>query len=153
MQHHHLAAFAILTIAAPASAQTLAVQVSAADARNVLDAFTTALEQREVRELARLFTPDAAILEGGRYEGPIGQYLDHHLGPELAAFESFEIKNRKVDIQVRGDVAWAREEYGYTIRAKGRDGVIERRGVSTAVLVRRADAWRIAQLHLSSRAP
>lgn len=153
MQHHHLAAVAVLAIAAQASAQTPAAQVSTSEARNVLDAFTSGLQQREIRELARLFTPDAAILEGGRYEGPIGQYLNHHLGPELAAFDSFEIKNRKVDIQVLGEVAWAREEYDYVIRAKGRQGVVQRRGVSTAVLVRRAGAWRIAQLHLSSGAP
>jgi len=48
MQHHHFAAFAILAIAAPASAQTQAAQAPAAEVRNVLDAFTTALEQREV---------------------------------------------------------------------------------------------------------
>lgn len=152
MQHYHLAVLAALATASPASAQMQAPSVPAAEARKVLDAFTSALGRREVGEIARLFTPDAAVLEGGKYEGRISQYLEHHLGPELAAFESFEIKDRKVDVQVRGDVAWAREEYAYVIRAKGREGLIQRQGVSTAVLVQTAESWRISQLHLSSRA-
>ncbi|MCR5876922.1 hypothetical protein LRS10_23860 [Phenylobacterium sp. J426] len=126
MQHHHFAAFAILAIAAPAGADT----GGAAGGRGSATSSTRSRrpEQREVRVGAALHPRTPPSSQSGRYEGPIGQYLNHHLGPELAAFDSFEIKNRKVDIQVLGEVAWAREEHGYVIRAKGRQGVIERRG-------------------------
>jgi len=152
MQRYQLALLAALATASPAAAQAQTMAVPAAEARKVLDAYTSALGRREVGDIAKLFTADAAVLEGGKYEGRIGQYLEHHLGPELAAFDSFEIKDRKVDVQVRGDVAWAREEYAYLVRVKGREGLIQRQGVSTAVLVQTAGCWRIAQLHLSSRA-
>lgn len=151
MKLHELTALTALAIASPAVAQPSADN-AAGEARAVVDRFTESLARRDVERLAALFATDAAVLESGRYEGLIGDYVAHHLGPELAAFDSFQIQNRKVDVQVVGDVAWAREEYDYAIRAKGRVGEIQRRCVSSVVLKRVGGTWRIVQLHLSSRA-
>ncbi len=119
---------------------------------STLEAYRSGIESLDDTNMTRLFTDDALVFENGKTEGRFGNYLAHHLGPELKEFESFTFSDETIDISVIGDTAIASETYTYTIVLK--DGrTIERQGVATAVLVQRDESWKIAQYHSSSRTP
>ncbi|MEH6759367.1 MAG: nuclear transport factor 2 family protein [Parasphingorhabdus sp.] len=120
--------------------------------KNTLDAYRSAIESLDDTNMSRLFTDDSLVFENGKAEGNFGNYLAHHLGPELGEFESFTFSNLATEMSVLGETAIASETYTYTIVLK--DGrTIERQGVATAVLVKRDESWKIAQYHSSSRTP
>ena len=119
---------------------------------STLEAYRSGIESLDDTNMPRLFTDDALVFENGKAEGSFGNYLAHHLSPELKEFESFTFNNETIDISVIGETAIAWETYTYTIVLK--DGrIIERQGVATAVLVKRDESWKIAQYHSSSRTP
>ena len=145
------AAFAMLASVLamhPANAEEDAAQA----VRSVLGAYHAAIESRDVSRTPALFDPQAVIVEQGRVEGLYQAYLDHHLGPEMAAVTSFDFDNYQAEVSVEGDVALATETYSYHIVLN--DGrVIDRQGAATSTLRRAGGVWRIAQYHSSSRAP
>ena len=119
---------------------------------STLAAYRSGIESLDDTNMPRLFTDDALVFENGKAEGSFGNYLAHHLSPELKEFESFTFNNETIDISVIGETAIAWETYTYKIVLK--DGrIIERQGVATAVLVKRDESWKIAQYHSSSRTP
>lgn len=119
---------------------------------STLAAYRSGIESLDDTNMPRLFTDDALVFENGKAEGSFGNYLAHHLSPELKEFESFTFSNETIDISFIGETAIASETYTYTIVLK--DGrIIERQGVATAVLVKRDESWKIAQYHSSSRTP
>jgi len=117
-----------------------------------LEAYRSAIEGLDDTNMPRLFTDDALVFENGKAEGSFGNYLAHHLSPELKEFQSFTFSNVATEMSVLGETAIASETYTYTIVLK--DGrTIETQGVATAVLVTRDESWKIAQYHSSSRTP
>lgn len=119
---------------------------------STLEAYRSGIESLDDSIMLSLFTDDALVFENGKAEGSFGNYLAHHLSPELKEFESFTFSNAMIDISVIGETAFASETYTYTIVLK--DGrIIERQGVATAALVKRDESWKIAQYHSSSRTP
>ena len=138
-----------------ANHQMHAMEASADDvsgAEETLKAYRTALEARDAQAMRALFTEDSAIFENGKAEGSFANYMEHHLGPELDAIESFTFTNPTLTVTRMGHMAHAYETYGYRIELS--DGrVIERDGVATSVLAHDADGWKIVQYHSSSRAP
>lgn len=130
----------------------MATDDDAAQAQAVLVAYRTALENRDAAAMTALFADDSLVFENGKAEGSFANYMEHHLGPELAGIQSFTFSDPKITVTVHGDMALAHESYGYRIAlADGR--VVERTGVATSVLVRRDGRWLIVRYHSSSRAP
>ncbi|MDQ8757396.1 nuclear transport factor 2 family protein [Sphingosinicella sp. LHD-64] len=118
----------------------------------VLGEYRSAIERLDASGTERLFVADSQIFENGGVEGSYTNYLSHHLGPELRAFRSFRFSEVNVDIRFEGPVALATESYGFRIEPAQGDPV-ERRGVTTSVLRKDGNVWRIVSLHGSSRAP
>jgi ketosteroid isomerase-like protein len=128
-----------------ASAETGAVA-------EVLSRYRSAIERLDATGTEQLFAEDSRVFENGGVEGTYRNYLAHHLGPELGHFTSFRFSNLAVDVRFEGPVALATESYTYRIeRHEGEP--IERRGVTTSVLRRTPQGWRIVSMHGSSRAP
>ena len=118
----------------------------------VLADYRAAIERLDASGTERLFVTDSAVFENGGVEGNYASYLAHHLGPELGHFRSFRFSDHALDLWCDGDVAVATETYNYRIeRAEG--DPIERRGVTTSVLRREGNVWKIVNMHGSSRAP
>lgn len=118
----------------------------------VLGDYRGAIERLDARGTERLFAAESAVFENGGVEGTYANYLAHHLGPELGHFRSFRFSNHQLDLWCESNLAVATETYSYRIeRAEG--DPIERRGVTTSVLRRTAEGWRIVNMHGSSRAP
>lgn len=145
---------------APPPAQARPVQAAApapaaqTEVVAVLQGYKAAIERLDGAAATPFFWPEARVYEQGGVEGRFPDYLDHHLGPELAAFSAFSFQDHVVEATVVGDVAYATETYRYRITFKdaAREPV-ERRGVATSVLERRDGVWKIIRYHSSSRAP
>lgn len=121
--------------------------------KTVLDTYKKALERRDLTGVERLFAEDNEVVESGKVEGTYANYRDHHIGPELGHFDSFQFSDYTVKVRLEGPVAWATETYRYTIRLKDKPGPIERQGVATSVLRKSGGQWRIVSMHSSSRTP
>lgn len=141
--------------AAPMQA-TPSADPAAADAaaiRAVLLQYKNAIELLDARGTEQLFTADSAIFETGGVEGTYGNYLAHHLGPELHEFKSFKFSDHKVDVHLLGPAAaHAIETYRYRIETKGSE-VHERLGVATSVLQKENGRWKVVMMHNSGRKP
>lgn len=133
-------------------AMAKAADTTSGEPQAVLAAYRTALESRDAAAMTALFAKDSLVFENGKAEGSFANYMEHHLGPELADVKSFTFSDPKIAVTVHGDMAMAHESYGYRIAlADGR--VVERTGVATSVLVQRDGRWLIVRYHSSSRAP
>ena len=148
----------LITVAAAATSATLATAhpTDCGSQRvaivQLLADYRAAIERLDATGTERLFSADSAVFENGGTEGNYANYLAHHLGPELRHFRSFHFTDHRLDLWCDGGVAVATETYNYRIeRAEGEP--IERRGVTTSVLRRTGNSWRIVNMHGSSRAP
>ena len=140
-------------VAQPVAAHTpTATKADAAAVRSVLSTYKSAIERLDATGTERLFTADSAILETGGVEGSYGNYLTHHLTPELAEFKSFRFSNYKIEVRFVGPVALATESYAYRIETK-KGEVAERLGVATTVLTKIKGSWKILSMHNSARRP
>ncbi len=120
-------------------------------AKNVLKQYNDALQKMDLSGTKKMFTSNSQIFESGGSEGSYEHYLEHHLSPEFKEFKSFTISDYKVDVVVEGNMAYAIETYNYVIVTLKDSKEIKRKCVSTSVLKKEGDAWKISVSHNSSR--
>lgn len=119
--------------------------------KDVLKKYKTNIEQLDTTGVSNLFVKKSKIYESGGSEGTIGHYLEHHLGPELKDFKSFNFNDYKVDVEVDGNYAFTTETYNYVIVLAKDNTEIKRKGVATSVLKKTNGEWKIVVTHSSSR--
>jgi ketosteroid isomerase-like protein len=163
MQMRRLIALTLLTLSAPviAAAQSHPAghqghaQTSAADVAAIekwLDGYDAAFIAKDLEKLARYYHPDVTIYEGGGINNGWADYRDHHLGPELKAFEGLQFGHTDRKVHLLGDGRTAYAVSNYFIKAKMGERAIDSGGLETLVLVKGDDgAWKIRHTHTSSR--
>jgi uncharacterized protein (TIGR02246 family) len=118
-----------------------------------LQGYDVAFNAKNLDRLAGFYHPDVTIFEGGGTNNGWADYRDHHLGPELKAFEAVQFAHSNVRVQVLGHdgrTAYVTSEYTIKGRMKERD--IDGGGLETLILVKGDDgAWTIRHSHTSSR--
>jgi ketosteroid isomerase-like protein len=117
--------------------------------KTVLNNYKKAIEKLDTTGVVNLFVKDSKVYEQASDEGTIGHYLEHHLGPELKEFKSFNFSDYKVDVTVAGEYAFSTETYIYTIILAKDAKEIKSQGVATSVLRKTKDGWKIVQTHSS----
>lgn len=117
----------------------------------VLTAYNQALTTLDAAKAKDLFTADSAVFESGGVEGTYAHYLEHHIGPELAEFKEFSYRNYTVEVRLESPLALTTESYVYRIVLKDTGRVVEKQAVTTSVLKKMPDGWKIIQTHTSSR--
>ena len=118
----------------------------------VLNNYKKAIEKLDTSGVVNLFVKDSKVFEQAKDEGTIAHYLQHHLGPELKEFKSFTYSEYKVMVTITGAYAFSTETYQYTIvPQKEGSATIKSQGVTTSVLKKTKDGWKIAQTHSSFR--
>ena len=138
------------------SANAAAGQAASGEAAAVeawLKGYDAAFTAKDLEKLATFYHADVTIYEGGGINNGWADYRDHHLGPELKAFENLQFAhtNTKVTVLPGGQSAYATSEYA--IKAKMGERVLDSGGLETLVLVKGADGnWKIRHSHTSSRA-
>jgi ketosteroid isomerase-like protein len=121
----------------------------------VMKKYKDALRSLTADGTFELFTDDSSVFEQGGIEGTYQQYIDHHLGPELGHFESFDFSDYKIEAEISLPYAYTTETYIYTIVLKPKNGkesrAINKKGVATSVLRKIDGNWKIVKTHSSSR--
>ena len=121
-------------------------------ALKVATAYLDAMEASDLEAAGRLFATQSSVFETGGTEGSWTHYLEHHLGPEIGAIDSFSVIRKTPEVEYSADrtmafVAWPIE---YEIVLKD-ERVIASRGTVTFVLTGESSDYRIRHLHWSSR--
>lgn len=117
-----------------------------------LKGYDAAFNAKDLDKLATFYHPDVTIFEGGGVNNGWADYRDHHLGPELKAFENLQFghSNAKVTVLPGGQAAYATSEYA--IKAKIGERMLDSSGLETLLLVKGSDGtWKIRHSHTSSR--
>ncbi len=123
----------------------------------VLAQYKDAVQKLTVEGTDTLFTKEAQVYESGGVEGSYGDYVAHHLGPELDHFNSFVFSDYTVAVDINMPFAFTTETYVYTIDLKanpekGRKArIISRKGVATSILKKIDGRWKIIKTHTSAR--
>ena len=119
--------------------------------KQVLGKYQAAIEKLDTAGVANLFTKNSIVYEQGSDEGTAAHYMEHHLGPEFKEFSSFKFSEYKVDIKLAGAYAFTAESYTYTI-VLAKDGKESKsKGITTSVLQKTKEGWKILQSHNSFR--
>lgn len=136
---------------APPASQSQATGEGAAIER-WLGEYDVAFNAKDLEKLGTFYHQDVTIYEGGGVNNGWADYRDHHLGPELKAFQNLQFSHSNRKVQVLGDGRTAYVTSNYTIKAKMGEREIDSGGLETLVLVKGADgAWKIRHSHTSSR--
>ena len=116
-----------------------------------LKGYDAAFAAKDLEKLATFYHPDVTIYEGGGINNGWADYRDHHLGPELKAFEDLQFGHRDITVSILsgGQSAYVRSEY--FLKAKIGTREIDSSGLATYVLIKGADGWKIRHSHTSSR--
>ncbi len=61
--------------------------------KQTLNNYKQKIESLDTSDIAKLFITNSKVIEQGKDEGTISNYLAHHLGPELKDFKSFKFSN------------------------------------------------------------
>lgn len=109
-----------------------------------------ATQANDIATLDQLWSDDPVfVFEQGGVDSSWAAYRDHHLKPELDAFEDLEFRSEGVQVRLNGDMALATGRYVLKAHYEGRD--IDSRGVFSTVLERQDGAWKIIHSHTSRR--
>ena len=121
------------------------------EVRQLLERVAQLMEAGDLEPLDDIFAEGRGvhIIEGAGVNHGWEEYRDHHLQPELEAFENFSYRYFAIEPRVKGDVAFA--AFRYELKADTSDETIEIEGRGTVVLERIDGAWRIVHEHTSGR--
>ena len=120
-----------------------------AEVKQVMKTYNQSIEKLDTTGITTLFTQNSVIFEEGSNEGNIERYLNHHLGPELKEFTSFKFNDYIINVVISGEYAFATETYTYDMVFSDNNKHIKSRGVSTSVLQKTKQGWKIWQSHTS----
>jgi len=113
-------------------------------------AFERALVRGDLDAADALLEPDVLIFEGGGIERSRQEYAEGHMKHDAEFLKSATIKLLSQSGDGIGDMAWIGSERTMGALREGKPTDIV--STETMVLRRRADGWRIAHIHWSSRA-
>lgn len=137
----------------PASGTAAQASGDVAAIEKWLEGYDAAFIAKDLAKLGSYYDPNVTIYEGGGINNGWADYRDHHLGPELKAFENLRFGHTDRKVHVLGDGRSAYAISNYFIKAKMGERTIDSGGLETLVLVKGADgAWKIRHSHTSARA-
>ncbi len=142
MQVFWLIVVGLMGISFTGQAQPPSEQVS-----HTLKAYAKAIESRDLVKIASLVdtTEQFSVFESGHVNIGWQDYRDHHLAPELKAFQAIQYRFQNIQVQAAENLAVA--TLRYTIHVTLPQKEISARGVGTFVLVRQPDGWKIQHIH------
>ena len=115
-----------------------------------LASYDEAFNAKDLDTLAMFYDPEVTIFEGGGVNRGWADYRDHHLGPELEAFEDLKFGHSDVRaFPLSAESAYVTAEYHLETRYQERD--VDVTGLATLLLVKKDGHWKIRHSHTSSR--
>jgi uncharacterized protein (TIGR02246 family) len=133
-------------IAPAADAQTPDAEVRAA-----VEHYNRAMLTKDLPALKALLAPDIVLYEHSVRNMGLDDVWEHHLKPEVSAFENMRAEFTDVRISANSDMALVLRQYSIQATMKGKP--IDARGNETMVWARREGAWRVTHIHYSHPCP
>ena len=122
-----------------------------AEIRSMMETMAELIQAKDVDSLDKFYASGQSvhIIEGAGVNHGWVDYRDHHLAPELAAFDDFSYRYFAIEPQIRGDFSFT--AFRYELSADIDSGHIEIEGRGTAVMEKTSGQWKIVHLHTSGR--
>ncbi len=119
--------------------------------RSLLEQVAAFTQAGNLSPLDEIYAPGRGvhIIEGAGVNHGWDEYRDHHLKPELQAFNNLQYRFFAIEPQVRGDIAFSAFRYELSAVTESRRIEIEGRG--TAILEKSGEGWKIVHMHTSGR--
>lgn len=156
MKNKALAALALSLVACAgpqSTGRTGGPDDASADVRAVsgaIDAFEAALRAADFERVSALLDPGVVILESGGAERSRDEYLASHAKSDAEFMKDARVRDRKTDVKVVGDAAWAMTTSKVQYEYEGKPRTVN--AAETMILRRGPDGWKILHIHWSSRA-
>ncbi len=119
--------------------------------KEVLMLEAKSIETNDIDTLNKIWSHASSVLifESGGMDKGWKNYRDHHLAPELKAFENTTFEVSDANIKVDDKTAWA--TYKYALSANYNNNKIESNGLGTMVFEKQIDGkWLIVHSHTSA---
>jgi len=123
----------------------------------VMEKYKEAFQNLTTTGTIELFSENSKVYESGGVEGSYANYIEHHIGPELSHFNSFNFSDYNIEAEVDLPYAFVTETYIYKIDLKANPEknreaqIIKKKGVATSILKKINEKWKIIRTHSSSR--
>ena len=122
------------------------------DPAETVRAYLDATTAGDLDQAAALIRDESVVFESGGNEGTWAHYRDHHLGPEIDMFKSFDLRTGEMRVSASDDASLALVtapiEYDILLI---NDRQISSVGTVTFALRYEADRYTIEHIHWSSR--
>ena len=117
-----------------------------------LGQYDAAFNAKDLAKLGAFYHPEVTIYEGAGINNGWADYRDHHLGPELEAFQNPQLTHQDLKVNLLPGDRSAYVTSRYTLTAKTTAREIDAEGLATYVLIQTAEGgWQIRHSHTSSR--
>lgn len=135
-----------LTLSVPARGQSPEAEVRAAVAE-----YNRAMQEKDLPALKALLAPEILLYEHSVRNIGLDDVWEHHLRPEVSAFENMRADFTDVRMTATPELALVTRQYAIQATMNGRP--IDARGNETMVWARREGAWRVVHIHYSHPCP
>lgn len=139
---------ALLLIASPTY---LGAQSAEADVRAAVERYNAAFVGKDLPALKALLAPDIVLYEHSVRNIGLDDVWEHHLRPEVEAFQDTKAAFTDVRVWVDGNVALVTRQYAIQATMNGKP--IDARGNETMGWVRRGARWHVVHIHYSHPCP
>ncbi len=115
--------------------------------KQTLKAYAAAIESMDITRVEQFVVTsrDFSVFENGHVNLGWLDYRDHHLAPELKAFQSIEYRYEDINVRAADRMAFAALKYRLAIALKDRR--ISGKGLATIVLQKHPEGWKILHIH------
>ena len=119
--------------------------------RAAVDEYNRAMQANDLGALRALLAPEIVLYEHSVRNIGVDDVWEHHLKPEVSAFENMRAAFTDVRVSATPDMALVTRQYSIQATMNGKP--IDAKGNETMVWVRRDGAWRVAHIHYSHPCP
>jgi uncharacterized protein (TIGR02246 family) len=141
----------IAMLCAALAAQAAATQTPDAEVRAAVEQYNRAMLTKDLPALKALLAQDIVLYEHSVRNIGLDDVWEHHLKPEVSAFENMRAELTDVRISAASDLALVLRQYSIQATMNGKP--IDARGNETMVWARREGAWRVTHIHYSHPCP
>lgn len=128
-----------------------AAQTPDAEVRAAVEQYNRAMLNKDLPALKALLAADIVLYEHSVRNIGLDDVWEHHLKPEVSAFDNMRAEFTDVRISATADLALVLRQYSIQATMNGKP--IDARGNETMVWARREGAWRVTHIHYSHPCP
>jgi ketosteroid isomerase-like protein len=133
-------------------ASSLVAQSGAeAEVRAAVGRYNQAMISKHLPALKAMLAEDIVLYEHSVRNIGLDDVWEHHLKPEVEAFEGMKAEFPDLKIWVAGDVAVVTRQYSIQATMKGRP--VDARGNETMGWIKRNGEWKVIHIHYSHPCP